>query len=137
MIGIVNSIKYRIAVGTNSLYKAEIPQIDGLVQGQEGYYGPISFIPTATDALRVIVLILAMGLIFSLFGSGIYMFLYRQKLQNQNMFVVYSVLFGCMMNCGYVFLTIPMNLNSVLCIAQFWTNHIGFAIGIDFLILIF
>lgn len=129
MIGIVNSIKYRIAVGTNSLYRTEIPQIGGLIQGEVGYYGPISFIPTASDALRVIVLILATGLIFSLFGSGIYMYLHRQRLQKQNMFVVYSVLFGCMMNCGYVFLTIPMNLNSVLCIAQFWTNHIGFAIG--------
>jgi len=75
-------------------------------------------------------LIVAVFLIFALFGSGVYLYMNRAILKKQNMFVVYSVLFGCMMNCGYVFLSIPMNLSNGYCIGQFWTNHIGFAIGI-------
>jgi len=128
VIAVVNSIKYRIAVGTNSLYREMTYQVDGLLQGQVGYHGPITFIPTATDALRIIVLILAIALIFTFFGSGVYLLMHKKVFNHERMLVVQTVLFGCMLNCGYVFLTIPMNLNRVLCTAQFWTNHIGFAI---------
>ncbi|KAI8836614.1 7 transmembrane sweet-taste receptor of 3 GCPR-domain-containing protein [Chytridium lagenaria] len=129
VINVGGFLKYRLVFGDTGESTPIAPIAgEGISQEEACYFGPIIDIPTSFDLLRIISIVLTIVCILLFCASAIWVFYYRNMVvirYSGSYFLLFS-LAGCMVNVTYIFILVPVEKNSTMCVIEFWPLHAGF-----------